>query len=418
MRKVFLLAFLVCALPLFAQAQFNSGSTGADGALDLSTMTCPDNVCYVQLPESGILNYTTVNIPQGKELRFRFNSRNTPVIMLLQNTINISGIINISGNGRVPGSGGFYGGANGSNGFGPGGGQLTCATRNGRWVGSLSLIPIIGGSGSGNVGGCHQFDNGETGGGGGAILIASSTLINLTALGRILAEGACSTNNCGSGGAIRLVANSVNIAGNLSAISIGYSSNGNPGIIRIEAPAGNRNITGTVSPMPVISEINPIIIPINPPNLTIASIGSYAVPSYSAGRPDRVDLLLPTQLTDPVSIVIQGNNVPSGTQVRLQLSSSSGTATECTLTGGPGPVSCTASVSGLNRSGVSTLLAVAVFTPPAVAEKFNPKGGNYVARVKLETALGGKPKYVFLRTDGTSVETKNLSAQFLQQFGM
>ena len=69
MRKVFLLAFLVCALPLLAQAQFNSGSTGADGALDLSTMTCPNNTCEVQLPESGVLNYTTVNIPGGSAQR-------------------------------------------------------------------------------------------------------------------------------------------------------------------------------------------------------------------------------------------------------------------------------------------------------------------------------------------------------------
>jgi len=410
MRKVFLLASLVCALPLLAQAQFNSGSTGADGALDLST--CPTSTCEVQLPESGILNYTTVNVPQGKLLRFALNSRNTPVVILAQGNVNVLGEISVTGNGRIAGAGGFYGGNGCQNGFGPGGGIFNGQSA-GRWVGSISLIPIVGGSGGAGGGNCGQ----PGGGGGGAIVIASSTNINLMSGSALTANGIWLGFfiGVGSGGAIRLIANSINIAGVIDACG---NQLPNCGIIRFEAPQGQINFTGTSTPTPVFAQINPVIIPSNPPTLRIVSIGGYAVPSYSAGRPDRVDLMLPTQLTDPIQIQIQGSNVPSGTQIQIQLSGSSGTATGCTLTGGPGPVACNASVSGLNRSGVSTLLAVAIFTPPPIAEAFNPKGQNYVAKVKLETALGGKPKYVFLRADGTQVETKNLSTQFLQQFGM
>ena len=220
----------------------------------------------------------------------------------------------------------------------------------------------------------------------------------------------------GSGGAIRLIANYMSIAGRVSATT--SYGDGNSGVIRFEAPQGAIDFTGTATPTAIFATINPVIIPSNPPTLRIASIGGYAVPDGSAGRPDRVDLMLPSQLADPIQVQIQGGNVPSGTQVQLQLSGSSGTATGCTLTGGPGPVACNATVSGLNRNGVSTLLAVAVFNPSSQANVFNPKGANQVAKVRLETALGKQTKYAFLRANGSEIDSKKLSPQFLQQFGM
>ena len=52
-----LAALLAATCALSAQAQFSSGSTGADGALNPTVNT------EVVLPPSGILNYSTVNIP-------------------------------------------------------------------------------------------------------------------------------------------------------------------------------------------------------------------------------------------------------------------------------------------------------------------------------------------------------------------
>ena len=60
-QAAFVLAALAAAS---AQAAFNSGSTGADGALSPTVNT------EIQLPESGILNYTTVNIPSGVTVKF------------------------------------------------------------------------------------------------------------------------------------------------------------------------------------------------------------------------------------------------------------------------------------------------------------------------------------------------------------
>jgi len=51
----------------------------------------------VQLPESGVFNFTTVNIPAGVTITFRRNSRNTPVTILASGNVTIAGTIDVSG---------------------------------------------------------------------------------------------------------------------------------------------------------------------------------------------------------------------------------------------------------------------------------------------------------------------------------
>jgi hypothetical protein len=85
---VFLLATLAAAS---AQAAVNSGSTGADGAFSPTVNT------EVVLPESGILNYTTVNIPTGVTVKFKKNTANTPVFILATGNVTIAGKIDITG---------------------------------------------------------------------------------------------------------------------------------------------------------------------------------------------------------------------------------------------------------------------------------------------------------------------------------
>lgn len=77
---------------LLGQAHaFESGSTGADGALSPTVNT------EILLPPSGVLNYTSVNIPSGVTVTFRRNTLNTPVVMLVSGDATIAGTINISG---------------------------------------------------------------------------------------------------------------------------------------------------------------------------------------------------------------------------------------------------------------------------------------------------------------------------------
>ncbi|HMU33867.1 MAG TPA: hypothetical protein PKC89_08380 [Pyrinomonadaceae bacterium] len=424
MKLANLLLFTI-ALSVSASAQFNSGSTGADGALDTATMTCPSNVCEVQLPPSGVLNYTTVNVEFNKILRFKQNSRNTAVLMLAQGDVTIAGTIDVSNGNYVPcnspsgrcfdyrlgGPGGFSGGQGGSNGFGPGGGISGSGNgRVGTWVGPISLVPLVGGSGG--------ADGGD--GGAGAILIASSTSIRVS--GQVSARVNARCNVMGSGGAIRLVSNSIIATGSFDASGGVWGScipvSSGSGVVRLEAT--NLTFSGTSSPAAILSPINPNIGTSALAQLTITSVGGYVVPSYAGTRFDTVDILLPNSIPDPVNVVVQGVNIPSGTQVQVGFvsGSPSGTSTACTLTGGPGPVSCTATVSNLNRTGVTYLLATAAFTPPTPLVGFNPNGADHIAKVKLESVLGAKQRYVFLRADNSVIETAKVPKEFLLYYGM
>ncbi|WP_368563722.1 hypothetical protein [Pseudoxanthomonas sp. UTMC 1351] len=74
----------------------DAGSTGADGAFNPTVNT------EVQLPESGILNYTTVNIPAGITVRFKKNSANTPAYLLASGDVVIAGNLDVAGEDAKP----------------------------------------------------------------------------------------------------------------------------------------------------------------------------------------------------------------------------------------------------------------------------------------------------------------------------
>ncbi len=226
---------------------FESGSNGSDGVLNVTVDT------VLQLPASGVFNFTDVTVAEGATLRFRKNSSNTPVYLLASGNITIEGTIQVNGETSVntddddrvgdgqPGSGGaggFDGGRggyigidadnDGAPGQGPGGGNpgtlaKSCAFEfsgtggggggyfaaglkgdsggaGGQAYGVSYLIPLIGGSGGGgasgpgNSGRSNTFGSGG-GGGGGAMLIASSGLISIT--------GTITANGGGSGSVVK-----------------------------------------------------------------------------------------------------------------------------------------------------------------------------------------------------------------------
>ncbi len=249
-RRFLLVSWM--ALPfLTLQGQndaFDSGSTGADGAISIATNT------VMTLPSSGVFNATTVSVAEGSTLSFTRNDFNTPVYILATGDVVINGAISVDGSpgstmvGGIAGPGGFDGGAPGSSGVaagygrGPGGGKTggnntgsggagsgsyghkgtegSADAQNGATYGSPLLIPMIGGSGGGGTSG--------TPGKGGAILIASNTEIIINSGGIITANGGRYISNAyngGSGGAIRLIAPKVSGSGKLQAL--GRDSNGN-----------------------------------------------------------------------------------------------------------------------------------------------------------------------------------------------
>lgn len=113
-----LMASLLLALASPLACAFESGSTGADGAFSPTVNT------EVELPASGILNYTTVNIPAGVTVKFKRNGANTPVYLLASGNVTIAGMIDIQGRDSKP-TGTYGDGAQGDDGIpgegGPGG---------------------------------------------------------------------------------------------------------------------------------------------------------------------------------------------------------------------------------------------------------------------------------------------------------
>lgn len=400
--------FLVASSLICVAQTFSSGSTGADGALDLTYGG--DRV--VQLPPSGILNYTTINIPEGYTLTFTKNFQNTPVIMLAQGTVNIGGTIQISGSSPAPGPGGYYGGQQNQPGIGPGAGQVE---QSGSWVGPLSLVPIVGGSGGG--GNSPSVCSLTGGGGGGAIVIASSTSVTIPSGGQIAANGGgagrcgndATYSGSGGGGAIRIVSNSINIGGTLNAA-----------VVRLEAPTAAMTYTGSGTP-PVVATINPTIVPTNAPTLTIVSIGGYPVPSYSGGTSASIDLLLPTQLQDPIPVIIQGSNVPVGSPVTISFSGSTGaTSTTANLAGTTASSTATVSISGISRNlgNVTYLFASATFNANLLGENLKPNLPSELRKIELAAAPGKKTTYRFLREDGSEINVGKLPIDLRRWAGM
>lgn len=126
---------------------FDSGSTGADGVFAPTVNT------EVQLPESGILNYASINIPTGVTVKFKKNTANTPVYLLVSGNVTIAGKIDISGtNGADVGTAGNGNLADDGN-PGVGGPGGYDGGRGGRDDLTLSPSIIGGGSGLGPGGG-------------------------------------------------------------------------------------------------------------------------------------------------------------------------------------------------------------------------------------------------------------------------
>ena len=188
-RLLVVIASAATLLRSYAQP-FNSGSTGALGDLVVEKTKTLD------LPPDGVFHCKKVTIAPGAILTFRRNALNTSAIILaqddvlIQGTIDLSGLIGTGTAGGLGGPGGFDGGRPGfgdtppGSGFGPGGGRGGLrgneaaaagaggfngnaggnSTNFGLAYGNNLLIPLIGGSGGG---GTAFYENGGSGYGGG-----------------------------------------------------------------------------------------------------------------------------------------------------------------------------------------------------------------------------------------------------------
>ncbi|HUB78870.1 MAG TPA: hypothetical protein VMB03_08750 [Bryobacteraceae bacterium] len=346
-KKILLLLMAGCTAAS-AQTNFSSTSTGADGALNLTT---PGTVVFnpasfnPPLNPSGnnIFNFTTINIAAGVTVVLSGQNLTGPMYWLAQGAVTIAGTLNLNGqNGAAqsqseqtripayPGAGGYAGGVGGRQlstpplpaqpGGGPGGGAAGTATTNssgGTFAGSnVFLVPLVGGSGGG--GGMYsdpQVIGSGGGAGGGAILIASSTSIAIT--GSITAaggfQGTCTAfcGSRGSGGAVRMISPVVTGNGSISAAQI-----------RIET--ANYSNSLILSTPFVVSSTPNLYLPTTPPGaLTVVSVGGVNLPASPTASFSVADATI--NAPGAVPVVVQANNIPPGTVVTLQFFSESGT---------------------------------------------------------------------------------------------
>lgn len=334
--------------------RFESGSTGADGALSTTTL----GIVWINMADhpDGIYNYTEVNIPEGQTIKFIPNQKNRPVVWLVKGDVIINGRVDVSGENAsdlpgiqaAGGPGGWPGGKKGPNlelyqGLGPGGGQVNDGWSNwgsggghatlgtdywnnptrGAIYGNQFGIPLTGGSGGGSG---NQSVPDLGGGGGGAILIAASGMIMISGDSNcgIFANGGKPGYNeprgGGSGGTIRLVSNTIILSGQaqIQAICSAHEATGK-GYVRLEAYRLNvpgAQVKGYVSrgfPCPLLE------LPAGSATLKIKSVAGIDVGNDPGGSALYPDVDIPVGTSNPVEIVVEGTGLDDGTSITLRI---------------------------------------------------------------------------------------------------
>jgi hypothetical protein len=440
-----------------AQNNFSSGSTGADGAF------APVANQTITVPDSGVFNYTTVNIPANVTITYARGNGNKPLTILATGdvTMGSNAVINLDGKpGNANGSGGFGGpggysggaggygfdqsfsgvpadgpgaggggkggplstnlGGGGGGGYGsagsPGGGGAT-AGLGGPKFGTVTILPLIGGSGGGGGGAINNGRGGAGGGGGGAILIASSGTITLS--GTITVRGGSGASGNaggagGSGGAIRLIANTITGGGVLTTSGgFGGGSNvtqnggtGGQGYVRLEA-YDYSNFTGSTNPSNIVSFAFPHpLTPTNSPSLHIASVGGVNAPASPLGSLQGVpDIIVPSAQPNPVTVALEGTNLPLSTIVQVTLTPATGNRTTVQSSGlaGTEPAS-TASASITLPAGISVVTASAVIDLTIASAKPLFLEGERVNRIEVAATFGGASELTYVTQSGRRIK--------------
>jgi hypothetical protein len=344
--------------------------------------------------QSGIWNFTTVDVPSNIEVRFdQRNASNTPVVWLASENVVINGILRLDGedaqdnegadNYARGGPGGAAGGLGGirwdvsgnyagTPGQGAGGGApgITASQYGspGEFRGAYGntlLLPLTGGSGGGGGASSDTANGGHGGGGGGVILIASSK--DITVNGYINADGGeykwsgTSYGGRGSGGGIKLMADRINGSGKLWARGGGNRTDNSGGRIRLEAffrpLAANASPPATATAPTATPDFTDL------PELRILTVDGESVVVPPSGNLQTPDVVFTSN--GVVSIVVEATNVPVGTPVTLRITSSGEIInlpapedTDVVLNG-----SLQATFSTVVPAGLGTIQAFSEFTP-------------------------------------------------------
>lgn len=357
------LTALAAAPPAAAQA-FDSGSTGALGALIVEGDT------EIPLPPDGVLHYTDIDIGADATVTFKRNADNTPVVLLASGDVLIAGTIDVSAVvpgqtlstpevsavGALGGPGGSDGGASfyamglaqGQAGYGPAGGEGTQQYNNSYYGGAGGASAVAAG-GKGNQAGpagpaapasagnwlLHGGSGGgsspETGGGGGGGVITIAASGSILFDGTLYANGGTSLGSkAGNGGAgvIRLVATEIHGQGSTQAVQTGYCSAGNSwdagcggaGLIRFDAFDMTGSFFSNANPAPTLGLPAPAVpYPFEQrPTLRIAVVAGQDAPAGdTTGYHPLADPSIVVTDGTTIAVTLETEYVPLGTVVKV-----------------------------------------------------------------------------------------------------
>ncbi len=286
--------------------------------------------------------------------------------------------------------------------------------------GSARLLPVLtGGSGGGGASGGERGLGSGGGGGGGAILVSATGTVTIN--GEINANGGNSgsliplpsstqgaTGGGGSGGAIRIVASTINGSGNLTAVGgIAWSGNGaggsqvggNGGEGRIRLEAELLQWSQLTTPILTSGVPSPSFAP-NIPSIVIASVGGIAVPAAPTGVND---VTLPDDTPNPVDVVFNTSNIPTGGTINLIATPARGSVVNATsglIAGTEASGTATASIDLPN--GPSVLVATTSFNVTAsIGKDFSKYAmGEEVEKVQLSVNGEGFSETKFITVSG------------------
>lgn len=332
---------LFAALTSSVHADISVGSDGSDGVFNPTTdveidlglaataswdTPAPVAGQGVYDPEKWavVFKYSSINIPSGVDVTFTNHPKNAPVVWLVQGDVTIAGNV-LVGDDSPSQPGGFAGGiaANtnpAGQGYGPGGGRQD--SHGGSYgtggsggpvvtYGNPKVLPLMGGSG-----GSGAADPG--GAGGGAILIASDLTITIDGTVRSDGQYVDWYGGGGSGGAIRVIADSVTGGGGLFARGAPTSQPGGLGRIRVEGntvtlPQGTPDYEVDIPDDPVQIFPQP-----DAPVIRITQVDSRSVPADPAASLEFPKQDVEISSSTEITVSMEAQNMPTGWIVELR----------------------------------------------------------------------------------------------------
>ena len=235
-------------------------------------------------------------------------------------------------------------------------------------------------------------------------VIASSGNIIFSQGSVINAEGSCTQGeSCGSGGAIRLVANTISGNTSLNVRSFNFFALvGSPGYLRVEAYNLSNFTPQHETPFISYALPNPVTLP-NSPIMNIVSVGGVNSPATPKGSfYQQPDIVVPTTMSNPVTVNLQATNLPVGTVLQVTLTNELGertTVNSTPLAGTQTSSTATASVT-LPTSGIAVISASATLNLLIAYDKPIYIDGERIDKMEIAAAFGGPSDVTYISATG------------------